>query len=1077
VDEPEDIPPAGGEADRRRRWRGLRNPRGAGAERSRARRLILPSVLLILVLVLALVWASRVQIASGFIGRELARRGVQGSYTVRSIGFGRQHLTDLVIGDPRNPDLAARSVEIRLSWVGLRRPKIALITARGVRLRGRVVNGRISLGQIDKLLPPPTGAAFRFPDQAVDVADVSLRLDTPAGRIGIGLTGRGNLADGFRGEMAATSRALAIGGCAVAAPKAYGRVAINKGRPGFAGPLAATSLACGDMLLAEPRFALDARLGSGLDSWRGKAGLAATGFRIGGNTLAEPAGNLTFEGDAATTKGEVALAAAAAQVGTMQAGATRLGGRYSISLKTGALSLLAEAGARGVSALPVLGGAIDALGSAGGTPLENIGESLAAALRRAGGAFDAAGSLRLASNGRDGGLRVERLIAISRSGARLTLEGGEGITWAWPSGLSRIDGDLALSGGGFPAVRMALRQPELGGPISGSGRIAPLVARGSRLALGPVRFSAAPGGTTRIDTLATIDGAFDGGSVSGLVLPIALRLDGRGGFAFGEGCVPARFRSLATGALRLGAAALSLCPSGRALVWRTRGGRVAGGATIAAPRLSGRLGVTPIAIVASRLAFGLDGPAFTASHLVFRLGAAGAISRLDARQFSGRFDRPGMGGLYSGLSAKLAAVPLLLSEGAGKWSFIDGALALQGGVRVADEAAPPRFYPLLARDFNLKLADNKIVADGWLDDPETGTRVMQARIDHALATGIGRARLDIPGIRFDETYQPEQLTRLTTGVIALVKGVMKGGAEISWGPQGTTSTGTFSTDGMDFAAAFGPVERFRSTVHFTDLLGLVSAPSQAADVGLIRTGIDVFDGRIRYQLQPGLRVKVESGRWPFAGGELALEETILDFSQPSTKQLTFRVTGLDAALFIQQMEFSNISATGTFDGVIPMVFDTGGGRIVGGSLVARAEGGTMSYIGELTDKDLGTYGKLAFDALKSMRYSKLTIGLDGSLDGEFVAGIELDGVARDPVLTTAPAGGGISGLVARRALGQLAKIPFEFNINVRGPFRALIATARSFEDPTNLIQSVLPEKLRDQPALPPVQPEESEIVR
>jgi hypothetical protein len=67
--------------------------------------------------------------------------------------------------------------------------------------------------------------------------------------------------------------------------------------------------------------------------------------------------------------------------------------------------------------------------------------------------------------------------------------------------------------------------------------------------------------------------------------------------------------------------------------------------------------------------------------------------------------------------------------------------------------------------------------------------------------------------------------------------------------------------------------------------------------------------------------------------------------------------------------------------------------------------------------------------------------------------------------------------VARRALGQLAKIPFEFNINVRGPFRALIATARSFEDPTNLIQSVLPEKLRDQPALPPVQPEESEIVR
>jgi hypothetical protein len=170
------------------------------------------------------------------------------------------------------------------------------------------------------------------------------------------------------------------------------------------------------------------------------------------------------------------------------------------------------------------------------------------------------------------------------------------------------------------------------------------------------------------------------------------------------------------------------------------------------------------------------------------------------------------------------------------------------------------------------------------------------------------------------------------------------------------------------------------------------------------------------------------------------------------------------------MEFSNISATGTFDGIIPMVFDQGGGRIVGGRLTARPEGGTLSYIGELTDKQLGVYGKLAFDALKSLRYSKLSIRLDGALDGEFVAGIELDGVARDPVLTTAPTGSGVSGLVVRRTLGQLRKIPFEFNITVRGPFRSLLATMRSFEDPTNLIQSVLPEKLRPRDPLAPADP-------
>ena len=202
-------------------------PEGDAVVPRRRKRLILPAILFLLVAALALVWALRLQIASTYLGRELARRGVEGSYTVKSIGFGRQRLENLVIGKASDPDLVAKSVEIRLSWVGFPRPKIALITARGVRLRGRVVNGRISLGQIDRLLPPPSGAPFRFPDQAVDVADASLRLETPAGRIGVGLEGRGNLADGFRGRMAARAAALQLGTCRIATPFATGAVAIE----------------------------------------------------------------------------------------------------------------------------------------------------------------------------------------------------------------------------------------------------------------------------------------------------------------------------------------------------------------------------------------------------------------------------------------------------------------------------------------------------------------------------------------------------------------------------------------------------------------------------------------------------------------------------------------------------------------------------------------------------------------------------------------------------------------------------------------------------------------------------------
>jgi hypothetical protein len=1039
------------------------------------KRLMALALLGLILLALLIAWTQRRPIAADFIERELARRNVRATYEVTRIGFRTQRLENLVIGDPRDPDLTARWVEVRLSWSGFSRPKVNLITARGVRLNARLArNGKISFGEIDRLLPPPTGLPFRFPDQHVDIADTSVRFDTPAGRVGIALEGRGNLADGFRGRMAAAAHALRPGGCSLDRVRGLWTVAISDLKPSFRGPASAARLACGERLAVSGIGAdLDVGLAPGLDSWSGSTALRAARLQSGSTLLTGLGGRLGLQGNSQMTRGALDLASAAARIGGVTASRASIEGRYGLSLANGGFTLLGDAAARGVSARPAVAGAVAALGSAGGTPLEPVGDSLAAALARASGAFDANASVRLVNGRHFGGVRFERLSAASRSGARVELGGGQGLTHYWPSGLTRLDGDLAVSGGGFPAIRLSLSQPRPGGAISGTGRVQPMRVGSSRLALGDISFTAAPGGETRVSTVATIDGPLDNGRVRGLVLPISGRLDGRGGFAFGTGCTPARFEALQVGTVRLGRTLLPLCPTGRALVWKSPGGKVMGGAELRSPRFAGTLGASPFSVAGSRLRFGLSGPTFAASDLEVRLAA----NRFDLDSLTGDFGKSGVTGRFAGLSGKLGNVPLLISQGKGAWSMRGSDLSMTGGMRVSDEVDPPRFYPLVTRDFRLTLADNRIEAGGWLDDPETGTRIVRADVGHDLGTGRGRADLDVPGIRFDKDYQPEQLTRLTTGVVALVNGILKGQGQIGWDESGSRSSGIFSTDDMDFAAAFGPVEGLSTTLHFTDLLGLVSAPGQEAEIDLVRAGIDVLDGRLRYQLLPGLQVKVESGRWPFAGGELILEETILDFSKPSAKRLTFRVEGLDAALFIQKMEFANITATGTFDGTIPMVFDERGGRIVGGRLVARPEGGTLSYIGELTDKELGVYGKLAFDALKSMRYSKLTIDLDGSLEGEFVAGIELDGVARDPVLTVAP-GGGVQGMIAGRALGQLAKIPFEFNITVKGPFRALIGTMRSLHDPTLLIQSTLPDLIRGKPEEPPlVQPQESEIVR
>ena len=68
------------------------------------------------------------------------------------------------------------------------------------------------------------------------------------------------------------------------------------------------------------------------------------------------------------------------------------------------------------------------------------------------------------------------------------------------------------------------------------------------------------------------------------------------------------------------------------------------------------------------------------------------------------------------------------------------------------------------------------------------------------------------------------------------------------------------------------------------------------------------------------------------GGDLILRETILNFGRPTAKRLTFEVVGLDAKTFVESLGFKEIEATGTFDGVLPMIFDEEGGRIVGGRL-------------------------------------------------------------------------------------------------------------------------------------------------
>jgi len=1021
----------------------------------RLTRLGLLAVLALAMIALGLIWIWRVDIADDYIRDELAHRNVTATYTLDRIGFRTQQVSNLTIGDPANPDLIARraTIQMRVKWNGSF--EVYRVVARGVRLKGRQVGTRISWGQVDRLLPPPDPTQpFTLPDLTVDLKDTTVALATAAGPMGFAVEGLGNLSGGFKGKLAVAAHALRPGACTLEQFRAFVDIGVVARRPEVKGPIGAVNFACpaSDLRLVQPRLEIDSSFSEAFGSYIGRGRVSLASAEAGENGIAGAVGNISFEGTPTRTIGGISFAARQARLARILAERTRFDGRYRLNSSQGVLGLFGDYRSTGVAMAPSMTAAVtDPLASAAGTPLGPIAAALSTSIRRAASQFDVEGSLRLINQPGGGAVRIERADVRSPTGARVQVGGGgDGVTYYWPSYRLRIDGNLATAGGGLPSARVLLRQPRSGAPMSGFADIAPYAAGGARLTLGTVRFAARPDGWTQVSTVALLDGPIPSGRVAGLRVPISGRFGTGGALRFGEGCVDTRFASLTAGSLRLGPTRLPLCPADGAIVRRAAGGELAVSAATRNVRLRGSMGESPFGLDAAQIRYADD--RFTASATSVRMGQPDAPVVINAETLAGRLTG-GPTGTFAGADAIIGRVPLRLSEADGTWQVRDGDVSVAGGLTLTDRAEPAKFYPLRSDDVRFTLADSEIRATGTLRHPPSGTRVTDVTIAHNLTTGAGDAVLDVPAITFGPGLQPEELTPLTEGVIALVQGALSGQGRIAWTGEGeVSSTGEFTTRDMDLAAAFGPITGMSGTIRFTDLLGMVTAPGQVMALESVNPGILVENGVIRYQLLPDQLVKIERGEWPFMGGRLILQETILNFGRPTAKRLTFEVVGLDARTFVDSLGFKELSASGTFDGVLPMIFDDEGGRIVGGRLDSREGGGTLAYNGVVNRANLGMIGGFAFDALRDLRYRSMIIRLDGYLDGEFATRLSIEGV-------------GLGNTSTQQFLRSINRIPFNFNVTIKGPFRALIATAKSFTDPTKVIEPALPRPLDDVPGI------------
>ncbi len=1044
-------------------------------------------------LVLVAIWTQRAPIAENFLNRELNKRGVLARYRVADIGVRTQRIEDLVLGDPADPDLTAKWVEIDIAFAGLT-PQVAQVRAGGVRMRGRLQGGALSLGELDKFRDPASTAPFSLPDIGLALDDARMRLITDAGVVGLALDGGGNLHSGFRGRLGAVMPKGAIAGCGLAGASAALDVTIRAEQPRIVGPVKAQALGCDKqgLALARPAGTVDLLLGKALERWTGRMTLAGDALKTKEAVAAAPRLAVDFDGTSRRTAGRARLNARVLRGMGVLAEAVDANMRWSASpgsaLTAQAEGELAAANVRTGGRDPLA----DARNAAAGTPVGPLVAQLADAVRALGDDNRLRTRFAVLQRGGAGSLTLTDTALSGRSGGRLGLASDSRMAFEWPGKRGRavdwaLDGSVTTDGGGLPraALRLA-RRP--GGGFGGMMFVDPYAAGGARLDLDTVRFTAGPGGETRFATTVKLDGPLADGEVRGLSLPVEGRIGGDGSVLVNPRCAPLSLTSLRYTSFSLGRTRQTLCPvEGGGLLAYGPGG-LRGGARINGLSLAGRSGQSPMRLSADTAQATLGKPGFALSNARFTLGPQSAPVVMAAASLAGQASGQGIGGRLEGATARIGNVPIDISEAQGDWRFARGALTLNARMTVSDTARPARFNPLESGDFALTLRDGKIAAKGSLVAPRNGARVALVDIRHDLGSGRGGADLSVPGLAFDSTLQPEDVTHLALGVVANVAGTVAGEGRIRWKDGAVSSDGRFRTDNANLAAAFGPVEGLSGEIRFTDLIGLVTAPGQEVRLKVVNPGVEVRDGVVRYRLEPGQKVHIEGGEWPFANGRLLLLPTTLDFSADVDRYLTFRVVGLDAGAFIQTMELDNVSATGTFDGILPLIFDARGGRVAGGVLVARQQGlpplimpegvlptipcdpsrqsGTLSYVGPVSNEQLGVMGKLAFDALKNLQYKCLTILMDGALDGEMVTNVVFNGVNRGQI-------GDAPTSIARNFVG----LPFLFNVRITAPFRGLLGTAQSFVDPSTLIRNSLgdayQEKLRAGLA---VQPAESDIM-
>lgn len=597
-------------------------------------------------------WIFRTPIAAALIRSQLDAQGIENDFEITRLDLGGADLEGLRLGAEDAPDLTLPRAELRFAWRGIL-PSIGAIRLVEPRLRARIDENGLHLGQLDALLEPaaPSRRRPELPDWEVEIVRGALDLETPYGALPLTFTATGRLgadftaaarlpetsltgepgsldraaaaldlvstADGLRGQIDLTIASLSLGenrleavrvtaGLAAPTDLSSAQLSYSAAVQGAAmGPNRATGLALNGSLggalrddalaFADWRFETTGAIASlaGPDVAAGSVRLAASaaGEAEGGRGewTISSAGPVRV----ATLEGEVA---ARGDITIDTAGEDlRIASTGAMTIPRGGLTPQGRANLR--SAWPALDG----------TPLGPLLDTSGAAMERALSNFVLTAPFEFAMHGQARTLTISQPIALTAaSGAELRIAPGRAgipvLTFDLANANVNANARLDFQGGGLPTGAFVLNDIAESAEVAVFGGVLSIPdwqAGGARLVAPQLATRitlTGPRGEMRVTGDALLSGPVGGGGVRDLALPLDLLFSWGDGFAVtnaSNACLPTRFASLTLPGIDLQNGAVQVCPVGGAFFRVSARDALSGGFTIANLDLAGHMAGEP----------------------------------------------------------------------------------------------------------------------------------------------------------------------------------------------------------------------------------------------------------------------------------------------------------------------------------------------------------------------------------------------------------------------------------------------------------------------------------------------------